>query len=197
MPEMLTWPDFGGTEKALDTPEHSAGGKRLLALPEGTQGRAVFGGPRGCYRYALERLWDTALPAVLFVMMNPSTANPIMDDPTVAKCGRFARRWGYGRLLVGNTYAWRSTDQRGLLDAEDPVGPLNNDWLLTMAREASLVVFAFGTPTSKPLLPRGMEVANTLHAQGIIPHALRLTAANRPWHPLYLPDSIMPISWIP
>lgn len=83
--------------------------------------------------------------------MNPSTADPMVDDPTVAKCGRFARRWGYGGLLVGDTFAYRATDQARLAEIEDPVGPDNDNHLLTMAAEASLVVFAYGKPKHRTL----------------------------------------------
>ena len=192
----LEWPPYGSwSSDDGQPPLHSAGGSRLTPLPKGTQGRAVFGGPGGCYRYALDRLWDNTLPAVMFVMMNPSTADPMADDPTVAKCGRLARRWGYGRLLVGNTFAWRATDQRALADASDAVGPMTDTWLAKMSAEADKVVFAFGTPTVKALLPHGVKTVRTMVEAGADAYVLRLSASGRPWHPLYLPDAVLPVSW--
>ena len=46
-------------------------------------------------------MWDETKAHALFVMLNPSTADLEFDDPTVAKCGRFARAWGYGSIHVG------------------------------------------------------------------------------------------------
>ncbi len=90
-----------------------------LKLPAGVTGSAVFGGELQEYRYQLRRVWGPG-PLVLFVMMNPSTADPLVDDPTVAKCGRFARKCGYGGLLVGNTFAYRATDQARLAELCPP-----------------------------------------------------------------------------
>ena len=176
--------------------EHDPGGKRLLALPEGTEGVAIFGGDRNEYRYVLARVWDKTLPAVLFVMMNPSTADPNYDDPTVAKCGRFARKWGYGRLFVGNTFAYRCTDQSRLVETFDPVGPRNDLFLASMAKKADKVIFAFGKPKHKQLRGRGFSVARQIAALGKHPHALRLSTDNTPWHPLYLPEeTTVPFPW--
>jgi len=91
--------------------KHDPGGKVRLAVSPGIRSMAVFGGASDEYRYRLCRTWDATKPHAMFVMMNPSTAYPLVDDPTVAKCGRFARAWGYGGLYVGNTFAYRATDQ--------------------------------------------------------------------------------------
>jgi hypothetical protein len=67
---------------------------------------AAFGGLNEEYRYSLSRTWDDSLPAVLVVMMNPSTASITHNDPSVAKCCRYAADWGYGSLWVGNSCAY-------------------------------------------------------------------------------------------
>jgi hypothetical protein len=136
-------------------PKHDPGGKVRLALALDIKSSAVFGGPADCYRYRLARTWDETKPHVMFVMMNPSTADPLVDDPTVAKCGRFARAWKYGGIYVGNTFAYRATDQKRLLEVDDPVGPDNDKHLLDMARSAAVVVFAYGKPKHPPLRARG------------------------------------------
>ena len=123
---------------------------------------AVFGGPADCYRYCLTRTWDAKLPHVLFVMMNPSTADPHADDPTVAKCGRFARAWGYGGICVGNTFAYRATDKKHLRLAADPICPDNDKHLVVMAKSAHIVVFAYGQPGHRTLAPRGIAVVRIL-----------------------------------
>lgn len=170
-------------------------GARGLAMQAGVTGSAAFGGPLDCYRYRLTRAWDETKGLVLFIMMNPSVADPMVDDRTIAKCCGFARRWGYGRLHVGNTFAYRATDQKRLSEVDDPIGP-ENDWHLTqMAKEAQLVVFAYGSPKIPKLRPRGRYVVEMIAALGVVPHMLRLSKDGTPWHPLYLPDSTEPQLW--
>jgi len=173
---------------------HEPGGK-LFPLAPGVTGDAVFGGPLDCYRYMLERRWGDG-PAVLFVMMNPSCANPLMDDRTIQGVTRKVRSWGnYGRLLIANTFAYRAMEQRRLTEAEDPIGPENDAWIMRLAREAELIVFAYGKPKAKQLRARGEAVATMLTDAGFNLHALRLLKDGTPEHPLYLPDTAKPILW--
>ena len=102
------------------------------------------------YRYSLERTWDTSKERVLFIMLNPSTADAIKDDATIKKCVGFARRWGYGGITVGNLFALRSRDPHGLLGPHDPVGPKNNSYLEQLAAECPVVVAAWGNSGKKP-----------------------------------------------
>ena len=74
------------------------------------------------YRYRLWREWNKTKPAVLFVMLNPSTADELVLDSTVSRCLSFAKEWGYGRLEVANLFALRATDPKELNKVEDPVG---------------------------------------------------------------------------
>lgn len=106
--------------------KNDPGGKVRLALALDIKSSAVFGEPNDCYRYSLVRKWDESKPHVKFVMMKPSTADPLLDEPIVAKCGRFARAWGYGGIYLGNTFAYRATVQKRLLEVDDPVGPDND-----------------------------------------------------------------------
>ena len=79
-----------------DVPPHDPGGRVRIALPPDVSGSAIFGGPLSEYRYRLSRTWSDA-PRVLFVMMNPSTADPLADDPTVAKLRPALGLWRAGR----------------------------------------------------------------------------------------------------
>ena len=80
----------------------------------------------GRYRYKLWRIWDPDLPPILFVMLNPSTADANSDDRTIRRCVAFAKRDGFGRLLVGNLFAYRTPYPRVLRKAEEPVGDGND-----------------------------------------------------------------------
>jgi hypothetical protein len=77
------------------------------------------------YRYTLWRTWDSQADRVMFIGLNPSTADETEDDPTIRRCIRFAKDWGYGGILMMNAYAYRSTAPRGLKQVTDPIGPRN------------------------------------------------------------------------
>jgi hypothetical protein len=175
---------------------HDVGSNRRLRLDGCEYTHAIFGGAQKEYRYTLERRWGSAPGTVLFVMMNPSVADEDCDDATVAKCGRYIRAWGYERLLVGNTFAYRATHQKRLMEVSDPVGPDNDKHLVAMARQADRIVFAYGMPHAS-LRSRGPEVVKLLEADGHGKkiHALKLCADGTPSHPLYLKGDLMGFRW--
>lgn len=132
---------------------------------------------------------------VMFLLMNPSVAGIEHADPTLIKCGKFARAWGYGGQLVGNVHAYRITDSNLLIHAEDPVGPENDASLLSMARRADMVVLAYGLPP-KPLRLRAAKVVESLSGNVQLKY-LRLTKDGTPGHPLYLPGRLVPLDYVP
>lgn len=96
------------------------------------------------YRYRLWRTWDPALPSVLWVMLNPSTADETKDDLTVKKCQGFAKRWGYGNIEVVNLFALRATNPRELSRHPDPIGPMNMTFIEKAISRTALIVGAWG-----------------------------------------------------
>lgn len=74
------------------------------------------------YRYYLWRVWDIQKPIILFIGLNPSTANENMDDNTIRRVKRFAHKWGYGGVYMMNLFAWVTKEPKELLLAKDPVG---------------------------------------------------------------------------
>ena len=80
----------------------------------------------GRYRYALRRTFPAGQGTVLFVGLNPSTADAHVDDPTIRRCMGFAAAWGHRELWVANLFALRSPYPDALLGADDPVGPRND-----------------------------------------------------------------------
>lgn len=144
--------------------------------------------PDGRYRYWLRRQLgeDPAAPALVFVMLNPSTADATTDDPTIRRCKAFAVRDGWGALEVVNLYALRSTDPAALWRDPDPVGPDNDRHLLAACRRAVAVVAAWGAaPGLRPSL-RAAQVAGMLEREGIRLVSLGRTGSGHPTHPLYV-----------
>ena len=148
---------------------------------------AVFD-PSGHYRYWLRRIWDSHRPVLNFIMLNPSTADETQDDPTVARCRRYAERWGFGTLIVTNIFAYRSTDPRGLMQVPDPIGSDNDQYLLQGAAQADRRIVAWGTHGQYH--NREMSVLTLLTAYPVM--ALGITQGGSPRHPLYLRADAQP-----
>ena len=148
-------------------------------------GGATFS-PCGTWRYALRRRLEQGDARVLNVIgLNPSTADASRDDPTIRRCLSFARRLGFGSLVVTNAFALRSTDPAALRHAADPVGPGNDAWILRAALAADLVVAAWGG--HGVLFDRGDRVAGLLGAAGVSLSCWGRVVSGEPRHPLYLP----------
>lgn len=201
-----------------------------IPLP-GLEGRGVGETERsavlsddGQYRYALRRTWRAGARIVLFVMLNPSTANALEDDNTIRKCIGYAKRWRYqapawtspesrggarpmgdpfGGIAVANLYAWRSRWPNDLKTAPDPVGPDNDRHVAELADEADLVVVAWGAWTG-PVDHRAANVLELLAAHTgrrpgprARPYCLGATKHGQPRHPLYLANDTWPVVYRP
>ncbi|MFT3690395.1 DUF1643 domain-containing protein [Paenirhodobacter sp.] len=149
------------------------------------------------YRYLLTRVWDPAGPRALFVMLNPSTATEVQNDPTVERCERRARTLGFGAFRVTNIFAWRATDPKDMRAQPDPVGPQNDraildsvDWA---AGPGARIVCAWGAHGAH--LDRGAAVERLLRGTGRELFHLGLTKAGAPKHPLYIGYDRQPELW--
>lgn len=145
------------------------------------------------YRYWLTRRWNTG-PVATFVMLNPSTADAHLDDPTIRRCIGYAKAWGCGGLTVVNLYALRSTDPKGLWYVDDPVGPDNDSHLsafATVARQQGWPLVAAWGANARP-----DRVAHVLTLPGMAAlTALGTTKDGAPRHPLYLRADAQPTTW--
>lgn len=142
----------------------------------------------GIYRYSLSRRLSMGERAILFVGLNPSTADGLKDDPTIRKCAGFARQWGFDWLFMGNLHAYRSTDPKALYRGIEPtttIGPRNLDALTWMHQKAEVVVAAWG---QNKLNRHAKAYANVVLGWSNC-HALGFNADGTPRHPLYLPYS--------
>lgn len=141
----------------------------------------------GLYRYNLTRMWGDASTVVTWIMLNPSTADALVDDPTIRKCVGFARRWGCGGIQVVNLFAWRATEPAELAACTDPVGPSNRAAIKYATLPPRLVVAAWGASLPRYWSARPGNVVADLRSRGIVLHHLGLTKAGHPRHPLILP----------
>lgn len=146
-------------------------------------GAAYFDEDR-IYRYALSRVWDARKPMMLFVGLNPSTADENTLDPTLRKCIKFATREGCGGLWVGNLFAFRATKPKNMLAAADPVGPDNDSWLQDMSCWCSLILVGWGAHGVH--MDRDKEVRRLLQGHGLA--SLAVNKNGTPMHPLYCRD---------
>lgn len=139
----------------------------------------------GRYRYSLRRVWDATKPTVLFIGLNPSTADHRVDDRTIRRCVEFARSWGFGQLAMANLFALRTSSPQVLRHTSDPVGPRNDRWLQRLIGEAEEVVVAWGDHGA--YLARDRVVLAML----VRPRCLGLSKLGHPRHPLYMRGTTM------
>jgi hypothetical protein len=145
------------------------------------------------YRYDLTRTWDVDGPRALFIMLNPSTATEVQNDPTVERCERRARTLGFGAFRVLNIFAFRATDPRDMRAAADPVGPANDDVIRASLPWAAQVICAWGTHGAH--LDRGAQVEAMLRRAGQPLYHLGLSKQGHPKHPLYIGYATLPMLW--
>jgi len=145
------------------------------------------------YRYALTRTWDPAGRRVMFVMLNPSKATEVQNDPTVERCERRARVLGFGAFQVTNIFAWRETDPKKMRQAHDPIGTENDAMLRAGAAWADQIIAAWGTHGAH--LGRGPAVEALLRQTAKPLLSLGLSKAGHPRHPLYISYAETPQIW--
>ena len=148
--------------------------------------------PCRTYRFTLWRELDAGRPGyALFVGLNPSTADEVIDDPTIRRCKDFARRWGYGAVCVANLFAYRATRPAMLKAAAAPVGRGNDGWLVRLAANAGVVVAAWGVHGAFADRDRAVTalIGGRLWCLGV-------TKGGHPRHPLYVRRTVVPIPWV-
>lgn len=150
----------------------------------------------GKYRYRLWRVWDRSKPFVMFLMLNPSTADANVDDPTIRRCIGFAKSWGYGGIVVCNLFAYRATNPKELLNVCDPVGPENQQHLDECIQESEKVIFAWGNSLIVKKLFNKLGYLSMVKFKTSKSHFLVRSKDNTPMHPLYLKADLKPIPYI-
>ena len=150
---------------------------------------AIFS-PCDHYRFALWRVWQPDLPRILFIGLNPSTADASQTDPTIRRCLGFAHNWGFGGAFVCNLYAFRTPYRHELAKVANPVGPGNDEWLATMRIYCDEVLFCWGNGPARICFPTLEDRVSAIWERLTLPaFHLGLTKAGNPRHPLYLKAS--------
>lgn len=145
----------------------------------------------GKYRYSLWREgFALGTKYCLFIGLNPSTADETTNDPTIRRCIRFAKDWGYNALCMTNLFAFRATEPSDMMAQDDPVGPDNDSILLNLASRAGRVVAAWGVHGS--YRERDQWAISNIDRQMT---CLGLTKDGHPRHPLYVRANQEPMAF--
>lgn len=141
------------------------------------------------YRYCLWRKWNPNLPMMVWVMLNPSTADANLDDPTIRRCTGFAKGYDCGGIQVYNIFAFRSSDPDLLKNENDPFGPKNHLYLNNIRDDGrkKIIVCGWGSKgwSIKPLQYAYFKAKEIL--EGLDLKCFGVTQHGHPKHPLYLP----------
>jgi hypothetical protein len=132
------------------------------------------------YRYSLWRIWEPAQPLVMFIGLNPSTADATTDDHTIRRCLRFSSDWGCGGLVMTNLFAFRATVPKVVLTAPSPIGSRNDRVITQWAQQSALIVAIWGTKGQH------MERHHSIASQFPNLYCLGVTKDGYPRHPVRL-----------
>lgn len=152
--------------------------------------------PCRTWRYTLKRVWDDSLPPVVFILLNPSTADEKQDDPTNRRGIGYTIKWNYGAVTFVNLFAYRTPYPKKMKKAQDPIGPDNDHWILQEAAEANKdgkVILAWGMHGG--FNGRDQQVVRLLRDADISLWCMGLTKAGHPKHILYLRGDLKPIEY--
>lgn len=148
------------------------------------------------HRYTLIHRADPLLGGerlLMWIGLNPSTADERQLDPTLTRILGYSLREGYDGFIMTNLFAWRATDPRDMKEAADPVGAENDRWLLESARRCRRVVAAWGSHGS--FRDRGAAVCRLLRKFDLV--CLAQNADGAPSHPLYLKKTLPLVPYAP
>src|SRR4051812_21266030 len=99
--------------------------------------------PCGRYKYAEYVRWDSSLPSVMFILLNPS--NDYQEQLKIRRCVDHAKFWGCGEVYITYLFAFRTPYIQQLGRAHrfgiDIIGPEND--LESIGKCVDMVVFAW------------------------------------------------------
>lgn len=157
--------------------------------------RGAIVSPCDKYRWLIWETWSLD-PFLGMVLLNPSRASHLVDDPTWDRSRMRAATSltpRYGGLLLFNSFAYRATDPDDMKAADDPIGPLNNQFIDAALDSVDRLICGWGAGGGH--LGRDEQMKARMRAKGITPFCLTLTKGGQPGHPLYLKKSLQPVRW--
>lgn len=173
--------------------EHDPGGKVKLPMPASWKPTAIWYGPNREYRTLLSYQWGEGRH-LLAAMMNPSVANEYCLDPTLAKIGRLAEKWGYSGFSVVNACDYRCTDSRLLSKTPYPCSGANSHICASAAHHSDMVIVGYGK-LHKSLQCYAEAMVRALRTSGKPLYALAVNKDGSPQHPLYIREDATPLIW--
>lgn len=142
------------------------------------------------YRYSLTRLWDRDRPCAYYIMLNPSRADALKDDPTLRKCIGFATRREHGGVKIANLFAYRAVRPDTLWRVKDPIGPETDvrlqRFIAESKRTGGTLICAWGA--NAPAY-REEAIRQMLRVAEVAPFCYGRAKQGQPFHPLLLPYS--------
>lgn len=157
---------------------------------------AIFNKER-THRYSIKRIWEPTKKKVVFICLNPSTADEYEDDQTFGRCIDFAERWGngaYGTVEIVNLFAYRTKDPQILKESLDPIGVENDQYIIKAVKNADLVVAAWGEHGSYKR--RDRQVLNLIKNESKQIHCLDVLKCKQPKHPSRAKKDLIPVPFL-
>lgn len=153
------------------------------------------------YRYRLWRSWDSEKPVAGWMMLNPSTADALYDDPTIRRCMGLSQKWGFGGIEVVNVFAFRTKTPQilraALLDGHDVIGPENLEHISAVAPSVEMLVCGWGSTFDGKKMDVVLAHLRDLRRNNlVVTRCLGRTKDGQPRHPLYLPNNVVTEEWI-
>ena len=140
----------------------------------------------GNHRLKLWRIWDENLPIIMFIGLNPSTANSSSDDPTIRRIKRFTSDWGYGGFYMMNLFTQITPYPKELKLNSFKELHENRVRIRELNEECKITVCCWGN--FKQAAIEG-EYCKCMEKS----HCLGMNKNGSPKHPLYLKSDVKPI----
>jgi len=174
---------------------HNPGGKVKTKLKSEVIGSALFS-PDRIYRYSLTRHWGDGDKKILWIGMNPSTADENHNDPTCTREMNYTKDWGYNHYIKCNVMDWRATFPKDIPTEEGKAASAaGREVLLNYAKESTMTIAGWGK-LPKKLEHESLAVKTLLLENNIPLYVLGLNKNGSPKHPLYLKKDLKPFKWI-